>query len=92
MNLTIAFKQNDEKLSINFKKIDERLSINFGEVYNVSDGANVSIYDGDYTVTPSANEQILETAQKKMDKNVTIIAIPYSEVTNNSGGLTVSIG
>lgn len=49
-------------------------------------------YDGDYTVTPRVFEQELETKNKLMASNVTVLAIPYSEVSNNSGGNTVTIG
>ena len=51
------------------------------------------LYDGEYSVTPSANnEQILLTEQKRMSANVKIEKIPYAEVSNNSGGTTVTIG
>lgn len=49
-------------------------------------------YDGDYTVTPMAETQILDTDHKIMTDDLTITAIPYTEVSNPSGGYTVSIG
>lgn len=49
-------------------------------------------YSGTYDVVPKTNEQILDTYDRHMDENLTIRAIPYAEVTNNSGGKTVSIG
>lgn len=64
----------------------------FGEVSIIHHG-DLPIYDGEYIVTPKAfEEQILETANKAMRDNVTVLEIPYIEVTNPSGGTTVSIG
>ena len=49
-------------------------------------------YEGEYTITPSIEEQTMETKNKTMSEDVTILAIPYAEVTNNTGGMTVTIG
>lgn len=67
-----------------------------GKVLTVKDGAWVAselpMYDGTYSVTPSATEdQTLLTAQKLMDADLIIEKIPYNEVLNNSGGTTVTI-
>ena len=44
------------------------------------------IYEGPYEVTPMAyNEVILETKEKKMSDNVTVLEIPYWETTNPDG-------
>ena len=53
---------------------------------------NLSIYNGDYTVTPSVEEQTLKTANKKMLEDVTVKKIPFYETGNLSGGHTVYIG
>ena len=49
-------------------------------------------YDGPYSVTPSAEEQVLETNGKRMTANVVVGAIPsnYGLVTWNGSVLTVS--
>lgn len=60
-----------------------------GEVQSA--GTPMHYYDGPYDVIPRAEMQILETATKLMRDNVTVEEIPYTEVTNLSGGLTVSI-
>ena len=47
---------------------------------------DVSYYDGEYTVTPKADEeQILPTQGKLLTEDVVIQAIPYAEVSNGSG-------
>lgn len=49
-------------------------------------------YEGEYNVTPKFEAQTLPTAEKLLAKDVIIEEIPYAEVTNNSGGTTVTIG
>ena len=49
-------------------------------------------YEGEYVITPIWEDVTLETKQKSMSDNVTIQAIPYAEVDNPSGGVTVIIG
>lgn len=48
-------------------------------------------YDEIYEVTPSVEEQMLKTEGKLLSKNILIHAIPYSETTNKSDGITVYI-
>lgn len=50
------------------------------------------VYDGELTVIPSTNDTILPTAQKLVMDNVRVEKIPYSEVSNTSNGITVTIG
>lgn len=54
--------------------------------------ADVSIYDGDYTITPDVDGQTVGTAGKMMRDDLTVEAIPYFDVSNASGGSTVYIG
>ena len=49
-------------------------------------------YDGVYDITPTVEEQTLETRGKKMRDDVTILEIPYYTTTNLSGGYTAIIG
>ena len=42
-------------------------------------------YTGAYTVTPKPAAQRLATRQKRMTDDVTVQAIPYYEVSNESG-------
>lgn len=56
-------------------------------------GATFPSYEGEYTVTPSTEEEItLATAQKVLLADVKVNKIPYAEVTNIKGGKTVTIG
>lgn len=59
---------------------------------NNNTGNNAEKYTGSYTVKPSVSEQALTTKDKVMTDDVTVLEIPYSEVSNNEGGCTVTIG
>ena len=67
-----------------------------GKILKVVDGewvaGEMDTYDEDYWVTPGERAQILKTDQKLMKRNMIVEAIPYLEVTNSSGGTTVTIG
>lgn len=54
--------------------------------------ADFPAYDGEYTVTPDVEAQTLETALTYMEEDLTVKAIPFFNVSNNSGGSTVYIG
>lgn len=50
------------------------------------------LYDGPYEVTPSGNFILLPTADRILEDDVLVHPIPYSEVHNEQGGITVTIG
>lgn len=53
---------------------------------------DVEYYEGIYSVTPLADEQIiLETKNKNMRDNITVLEIPYYVTSNQSDGYTVII-
>lgn len=49
-------------------------------------------YRGKYEIIPKIDPQNIQTADKHLSKDITILAIPYYEVSNPYGGNTVSIG
>lgn len=49
-------------------------------------------YTGEYVVTPSTEEQTLNTKDRFLSRDVLVEEIPYYETTNESGGYTVIIG
>jgi hypothetical protein len=57
-----------------------------------SDNTNIPVYKGTYTVIPNTSDQTLETAGMLMEQNTLIEEIPYSVVSNDSGGTTATIG
>lgn len=84
------FEEMDASFPTIFEESDTTFDAFFGEVIKVYD--DVPQYEGAYEVTPKVTEQSLPTAQKFLARDVTIEKIPYFEVSNNSGGMTASIG
>lgn len=77
------------------KSLDFKVSggINIPVVIQGGGGSAVTYYDGVYEVTPSAHADLeLQTERKMMRENVLVNKIPYAEVSNQSGGLTATIG
>lgn len=70
--------------------VESRRGNNSGS--NNNTGNNAEKYTGSYTVKPLVSEQTLATKDKVMTDDVTVLEIPYSEVSNNEGGCTVTIG
>ena len=50
------------------------------------------VYTKEYNVVPRVYQQLLETKDKIMIKNVTIEVIPLAKTINLSNGYTVTIG
>lgn len=69
--------------------IDDHLKAAIREV--VGDISGGVPYEGPYEVTPNVDGQVLPTANKTMTSDITINKIPYAEVSNPGGGLTVTI-
>lgn len=53
--------------------------------------SDIEIYDGVYEVIPNIQEQSFNTVNKKMKSNMIVHATPYSEVSNDAGGYTLTI-
>lgn len=50
-------------------------------------------YNGEYEVVSKIDyDDTLDTAKKYLTQNIIVKAIPYAEVSNDSGGKTVTIG
>lgn len=83
----IIFEEED-CFFLDFKE-DSCFHLDFGEFIEIDP---FDYYDGDYIVTPLDEDQILDTRQKAMRNDVTVLAVPYAEVDNPYGGVTVTIG
>ena len=59
---------------------------------DISNSALIGAYDGSYNITPSQNEQLLNTKNKMLTENIIVSAIPsnYGLITWNGSTLTVS--
>ena len=55
-------------------------------------GNSKQYYGGSYEIDPQKGAQVLETKDRVMTENLTVLGIYYYEVTNGTGGKTVTIG
>lgn len=82
-------EQMDEEFIFTLEEPEYEFTIE--EAIIIHEGGGYDVYDGQYEVTPSAhNPIVLETREKLMADDVTVLKIPYYE-TSNESGLTVYI-
>ena len=82
----------DYSLKIPFEIVFQSTSRLFPLSFDIGiEISDVKAYDGSYKVTPKVTEQVLETKNSYMKDDVTVIGIPYFDVSNASGGSTVYI-
>ena len=73
--------------------IDSTVRIDFDVGVEIGGGGRLPDYEGEYIVTPKvSDEQVLPTKNKSMQDDVTVLKVPYEEVTNLGGGYTAVIG
>ena len=81
MQFVVQFKESTQKIPVQFKNLQP-----------ITARPEVDYYEGSYEVVPKITAQKLETKDKYLTANVEIKEIPFANVTNNAGGVTVSIG
>ena len=72
-------------------KIEKMRAISI-ELNTIQIGGTYDTYDGAYTITPRVYEQTMATESKLMERDVSILSIPLTKVSNLKGGLTATIG
>lgn len=79
-----------EPVSVNLTgKINLNMPVLIGRVLISTDYDN---FNGDYEVTPKINSQTIETKNKLMYEDLIVKSIPYYEVSNTQGRVTIIIG
>lgn len=79
------------RIEATFSELESRMEVDFGEVQKCTELVGGELYDGACTVLPKVEDQVLQTQNKIMPDNVTVKAVPYAEVSNQAGGVTVTI-
>lgn len=93
MKLSTTFQENKLVFAASFFGAEEKtVPASFGAIQVVTERVDPSIqYEGSYTATPKVDAQTLPTAQKFLDRDITINAIPIYETSNDANGTTVYI-
>lgn len=79
-------------LNVKFSEDSMAFDVDFGEIFCTKEYVGGEVYEGSYEVTPSVESQTLETKDRVLTDDITILEIPFFSVGNNSGGSTVYIG
>jgi hypothetical protein len=90
--IKVKFTELTKNIPVKFKENTKLFNAKFGEVHTVTKLVGGEQFEGEYIVTPKVKEQTLPTKNKVLVEDMTIKAIPFFNVTNNSGGNTVYIG
>lgn len=95
--LTFSYEGNNPLDLNGYLSVQEELTSTFDEPLKLVGHLSIpeyvgEIYDGPYEVTPSGNFILLPTADRILVDDVLVHPIPYTEVSNEQGGITVTIG
>ena len=77
---------------IGFSPTKSVFQVEFDTAVEIKEYTGVDVYDGEYTLTPEATDQVLLTKEKLLKENVTIKAVQKQIAENPAGGQTVTIG
>lgn len=91
MRFSVVFKELDRNIPVSFRELDSYFQVEFKSFQTTNAAPDIEYYKGDYAVTPKVTAQTLPTAQKTMGEDLTVLAIPFYNVSNNSGGKTIYI-
>ena len=94
MNFTVTFNEQNTSFITTFEESKQNFDVIFSDVQivEIPVAEDVEIYKGVYNVTPKVESQTLDTANKFLQRNVEVFAIPFYETSNNAGGHTAYIG
>lgn len=92
MKIDVKFFESDQRMEVTLNERELRIDAGFDAYQEVTVLKDAEPYTGSYLITPSVNEQILNTAQKQMTQDMTIKEIPYYATSNPQQGETVYIG
>lgn len=84
-------------MNVTFKGQSQKFPVSFGGggsfdvAFKEGGGGGGTPYHGEYEVTPSEEEQVLETAMKTLSQNVVVNPIPsnYGRISYNGSVITV---
>lgn len=92
LTFNVVFGIDEVAFSTGFNLNNQSIEVGFDQLQVVTrDLEDFQIYQGSYSITPAVEAQTLETKNRRMDEDLTILEIPYFE-TSNQSGTTVIIG
>lgn len=91
MTVKMRFKENTQKLAIGFFEKQNSFAVNFSGMQVITQYIG-DPYEGEYEITPMVTAQTMPTKNKTLTEDLTVLAIPYHDVSNTAGGRTIYIG
>lgn len=91
MRMHVQFIEQNNDFTIDVKDTADEFDLRNIEDVQIIE-APTDPYDGEYDVTPSAENQTLDTTGKRLNDDINVLPIPFSKTSNTSGGYTVTIG
>ena len=86
-SIDIAIRDVSPNISVSLKQdVSPSVSVALKQA-----GFDIPKYKGPYDVTPTVDGLTLATADKHLDKDINVMAIPYFEVSNVFDGETIYI-
>ena len=80
------------RLHVCLREEDVCMNVDFGNYQVIHIVEPLPEYQGSYIITPKLTGQWLDTDNKKLTDDIHVLAIPRMDVSNPSGGVTVTIG
>ena len=90
--IPLTFEEANSVIYLTFEEDNSIIDLSFENIHEITDNSKIPKYEGSYAITPKASAQMLLTANKYLEQDVQIKKIPYAEVSNIKGGLTITIG
>lgn len=90
MKMEVGFSVSDSTFLVALDGERQDYDVEYEGMITVGGGSDP--YTGEYEVKPKITPQVLRTKDKYMVDDLTVLEIPYAEVSNTSGGLTATIG
>lgn len=91
MRFNVVFNLNSKKLPVKFNESAKAFRVAFNSFQTATIRKDAEYYEGAYEVTPTVEGEVLPTAQKLMQDDLTVKAIPVYSVGNMAGGSTFYI-
>lgn len=82
-------KVKDPKIGVEVESGKQQIS---GIVSTRTGSSSLPFYEGPYRITSAFHLQTLATKLKILKDDINVDPMPYSEVSNMAGGITVNIG
>ena len=91
LRFSVVFNLNSKRLAVKFNESAKAFRVAFDSLQTATVRKDAEYYEGEYEITPTVEGEVLPTAHKLMQDDLTVKAIPVYSVGNTAGGNTFYI-